>query len=125
VQRRLDGQAVVDIDEQLGSGRQLAIERIDFGAHAAHYIERIGFRLRFYEQPHTRTTLGAHHGAFVLGRQPHLRHFAETHQMAFRAPPYHQVAKILFGVEPDFGAQRELARLRFEPARRQLHVLTA
>jgi hypothetical protein len=35
----------------------------------------------------------------------------------------HQVAEVLLRVQPDLGAQRELARERLQPAGRQLHVL--
>ena len=51
------------------------------------------------------------------------QHIAEPHQAAVLAARDHELAEVVLGIEADFGAQREFALRRLEPAGRQQHVL--
>ena len=104
-QGSLDGAAVVDVDRELGTGRQLRVDALHLGTHGTHDVEHIGLGLCLYADADTSAAVGTQQGAVVLGADAHRRNFPQPDQMAAGAPADHQIAKVLLGIETHFRAE--------------------
>ena len=60
-QRRLDCNAVVDVDGERHARRQCCAQPLDRGTHAVDDIERVGFRLRLDRYANAGLAVGADH----------------------------------------------------------------
>ena len=89
-----------------------------------HELQDVGFRLCLDTDTDTGSPVGTEQRAIILSLETDLGDFAETNEMSFQSFAYDQIAKIIFIIEPDFGAQRELTLDRFDAARRKLDIFT-
>ena len=100
--------------------------RLDLREPLLHRVrgrEHVGLGLRNDGHRQADGAVGARQAAVVVGGQPHLRHFAEPHQVAVGPAAHHQIAEVLLGAQVGVGAQREFAFAGFEAPGRQLDVL--
>jgi hypothetical protein len=125
MQRGLDGDGVIHVDDEGHARRQCRLETLDGRAHTMRDVQHVGFRLGFDLDADAEPPVHPHDRALVFGGQVHVGHFAEAHEPVIRAAPDHECAEILRSIQAHVRAQGELAGLRLQSAGGQLNVLSA
>ena len=123
--RFLDEYRAVEVDLEACAGRKVRSQTLDLVPDVLRDLERIRLRDLLDGDADAGHAIRARNAPFVLSGETHVGHLVEPHQVAVRPAADRKLAEFLLGGEPGVGAQREFALRGFEPARRELYVLTA